>query len=240
MSADDTTTLNRDIAPGEVFRHSGSGLVINGNIGAGARIEADGGGLRVTGNVADGVTIKTRAPFQTDQGNFPFGALIDGTVGDRVTIDSNVAISLKHGAGDHLRIRCGASVGLSDAGDWANITSGGQITGGNIGRYSNIRCAKSCAIAELGHGSMIECGGTVQLTTAGHDCHVICSGNANMAALGENSTVESDSTAMVGIKHSFARVQGRLGRRIRQEGGTESDFALISDAKRKGPTGRQP
>src|SRR5215213_7192377 len=51
------TTIDRDIAAGEVFKHTGS-VQLNGNIGAGAKVEITDGGLKVSGDVGDDATVE--------------------------------------------------------------------------------------------------------------------------------------------------------------------------------------
>lgn len=230
------TTLTRDIADGEVFKHKGP-IELNGSIGAGATVIITDGGIRVYGNVGDDarvtangghanyssgnnivtsgdivggrVTYNGRVVSNTTRQNGFSGIVINGNAGARVALTTDGALEIKGDAGGKLQARVDGSVHLNNTGIGLSSRSGGSFHAENIGAGAGITCGGSMHIETLGNSSTANSGGSMHIGT-----------------IGAGARANAGGSMKVQLAHSTARLSSGGSKKIGRVSADDADFTL--------------
>ncbi len=196
--------INRDIAPGEVFKHTGS-VDLQGSIGAGARVEITDGGLKVSGNVGDDANVSANGGSSggntnvtiRQTGNSISITTVSGTVRGNMT-----GVVIRNG-----QIIAG---GGSDGGGYSGIevagTTGSRVTyqtdgalelKGDAGDSLRAKADGSIEVSNTGNDFKANAGGSLHAGSTGTRAKLNSGGSLHVEELGPNSSANSGGSSHI-------------------------------------------
>lgn len=243
MTANKPATLNRDIAPGEVFEHTGP-LVLNGHVGAGARVAVKKGGLEINGDVADRADIHVEVENQSVSVGNIVGRSSVSIINGVVIVDGKVVsgagnqgdgpknLKIAGVTGAHVTLFCSNAIEICDAGPGLNARAGNAFEAGNLGENARIGAGNALAFdtaaggsaleagngltgQRLGHGSSARAGNTIKINEIADSCQIHAGNGVQAGSIGAAACVHAGNSVRAETADRSARLTA--GNKVRVE-----------------------
>lgn len=212
----DTTTIDRDLTPNEVFTHKGT-VIINGNIGQGAHVKITEGELHVTGHVQSKATVEVKGGKSLKSFlngvNVTGGTFVGGNItvtNGRMIVDgvevtgntvkgggTSAKITVDGGCGSDVTLKSDNSVEVRRAcGDNLVVDCGDSFTcHDSVGLRADIDAGNSVNIAgKLGAYSKVDAGNSVGADDIQPHCAVDAGNSINANYVRSNSHVDAGNS----------------------------------------------
>ena len=220
--ANGITTLTRDIAPGEVFKHKGS-LELNGSIGAGATVTITDGGIHVTGNVGEDARVTANGGGHSISISGSNNVVINGDlVGGRVIVNGRVisgggsnvqsglsGITIDGDAGFRVILHTDGALEIKgNAANELQLRADGSITLNDAGAALTARSGGSFHAENIGSGAGITSGGSLHVEELGNNSTSNSGGSSHIEKIGTDAKASSGGSMNIGSIGAHSRANG--------------------------------